>query len=302
MGTSSRARGLIAVAVVAAALGILWPVVGSASPNHTKTVVGSATFTDPTGDSGDGPDVTTVALSDDATKFTFAATIANRPTLTDSDAVQAFLDTDTNSGTGGNGGFEYEVAWIQGQQLLLKWDGSQFAEDKAASFSASYTNGTATFSISKGDLGARAFAFIVATTGDTGDTVADRAPDGADRWVYPTGPPPSPPGPPPPPPPGLVLKATKFTVGKPHAGRRFTVSMVVTVASTRLSVRTSVSCSAKLAGKTVRVAGKGSVLSGRASCTWALPKNTKGKQLKGSITATYLGAKVTRTFSARVLP
>jgi hypothetical protein len=100
----------------------------------------------------------------------------------------------------------------------------------------------------------------------------------------------------------VTLQATKFTVGKAHAGRRFTVSMVVRVAETGLSVKTTVSCTAKVAGKTVRVAGKGSVLSGRASCTWALPKNTRGKQLKGSITANYQGVKLKRSFSTRVLP
>lgn len=310
MGTRSKVKGLIAVAVAAAALGILWPVVGSASPRHTGTVTASDTFTDATGDGGNGPDVTTVSVSNDSSgKITFSAAIANRPGLTDSDGIQAYFDTDKNSGTGGNGGFDYEVAWIQGHQLLLKWDGSQFAEDKPASFSASYTNGTAAFSIAKGDFGgSSAFVFFLTTTGDTGDTTGDRAPDGSAVWNYPTSspapppPPPPPPGSPPPPPPAGTLRATKFVVGKPHAGKRFTVSMVVRVAATGLSVKTTVSCSAKLAGKTVRVTGKGSVLSGRASCTWALPGHTKGKQLKGSITANYQGAKLKRTFSVRVLP
>jgi hypothetical protein len=312
MGTRSKVKGLIAVAVAAAALGVLWPVVGAASPNHAGSIAASATFTDPTGDSGNGPDVTTVSVSDDSSgKITFTATIANRSALTDSDAVQAFFDTDRNSGTGGNGGFDYEVAWIEGHQVLLKWDGSQFADDKAASFSASYKSGAATFSIDKSDFGgSTSFAFILTTTGDAGDTTADRAPDGTAAWGFPSGvptpppppPPPPPPGsPPPPPPPGLALKATKFTVGKPHAGGRFTVSMVVKVASTGLSVKTTVSCSAKLAGKTVRVTGKGSVLSGRASCTWAVPTHSKGGQLKGSITANYQGATVKRTFSVRIL-
>jgi hypothetical protein len=309
MGTRSRVRGLTAVVAAAAILAVVWPVVGTASPSHTSAVAaGSATFTDPTGDSGDGPDVTTVAVSNDSTgKITVAATIANRPALTDADAVTAFFDTDGNSGTGGSGGFEYEVAWIEGHQLLLKWDGSQFADDGASSFSASYTSGTATFSISKNDLGGvTAFSFIVATTGDNGDTTADRAPDGAGTWIYSAGgssQPPPPPGstPPPPPPPG-TLKSTKFTVGKPHAGRRFTVSMVVSVAATGVAVKTAVSCSAKLAGKTVRVVGKGSVQRGRASCTWALPRRTQGKQLRGSIIAAYQGATVRRSFSAPVRP
>jgi hypothetical protein len=311
MGSRSRLKASIVVAVAAAVLGIVWPVVGSASPSHSNARAASATFTDASGDSGDGPDVTTVAVSDASSgKITFTATVPNRPALTDVDAVQAFFDTDRNSGTGGSGGFEYEVAWIDGRQLLMHWDGSQFAEDKAASFSASYKDGQATFSIEKADFGGAAtFAFIVTTTGDGGDTTADRAPDGTAVWGYPSSPgqpppppaPPPPPGSPPPPPPAGTLKATKFAVGKAHAGRRFTVSMVVTVASTKLSVRTSVSCSAKLAGRTVRVTGKGSVLSGRASCTWALPKHSKGEQLRGTIAASYQGAKIRRSFSTRVL-
>jgi hypothetical protein len=50
------------------------------------------------------------------------------------------------------------------------------------------------------------------------------------------------------------------------------------------------------------VTKKGSVFSGKASCTWKLPPNTKGKQLKGSITATYQGAKITKSFSKKILP
>jgi hypothetical protein len=154
------------------------------------------------------------------------------------------------------------------------------------------------------------FNLIVTTTGDSGDTTADRAPNSA-VWAYPSGgsasPPPSPPPPgspppPPPPPSGATLVATGFTVGKPHSGRPFTVAMVVRVKQTGIAVKTTVSCAAKLGTKTIRVYKNGSVLSGRASCTWHLPKNTKGKKLRGSITATYQGAKVKKSFSKTVLP
>jgi hypothetical protein len=309
MGKKSRITGLIAVAALAAAVAILWPVVGTASPK--TAVAGSGTFTDASGDAGDGPDVTTVTVSDDsAGKIDFAAVVGNRPSLTDADAIQAFFDTDKNGGTGSNG-YEYEVAWIQGQQLFMHWDGSQFAIQKPASFTASYSGGKAAFSIAKGDFdGVTTFSFIVTTTGDTGDSTADRAPDGAAVWTYPSGsstgppPPPPPPGSPPPgspPPPAGKLTAKKLTVSSPHAGKRFSVSMVVTVTATGLGVKSAVACSAKIAGKTVPVKTKGSVQSGRAACTWTLPKNTKGKQLKGSITATYQRAKITKSFSKRIL-
>src|SRR6516162_2425151 len=95
MGNKSRITGLIAVASLAAALAILWPVVGAASPKVTGA---SSTYTDASGDNtNDGPDVTTVTVSDDASgTISFAATIGNRSALTDVDAVQAYFDTDKN--------------------------------------------------------------------------------------------------------------------------------------------------------------------------------------------------------------
>ena len=66
VGNSSKLRGFAVAAVGAAILGVVWPVVGAASPSHAKAVAAdSATFTDPTGDSADGPDVTTVDVSDE---------------------------------------------------------------------------------------------------------------------------------------------------------------------------------------------------------------------------------------------
>jgi hypothetical protein len=303
----SRVGALLAVAAAGVLLGVLWP--HGASGQSARTL-DSRTFTDPGGDNRvDGPDITTVQISDDNSgKISFAATIANRPSLTDADAVQAFFDTDRNTGTGGNGGFDYEVAWIAGHQELDKWDGTQFAtQAPPASFSAAYKNGQATFSIGKDDFGGSVtFDFVVTTTGDTGDSTSDRGPDGG-TWGYPAGdkigPPPPPPPPPPgsPPPSGVTLIATGFTAAKPHGGRSYTVSMVVRVKQTGIAVKTTVSCSATLAGKRLKPSRKGSVSSGRASCTWKLPKRSKGKQLRGSISATYKGAKIKKSFSKRVL-
>jgi len=102
MGRRARIIGLIAVAALAAALAILWPVVGSASP---KVAAASSTYTDASGDATNGgPDITTVAVSNDSSgKITFTVTIGNRPALTDVDAIQAFFDTDKNAGTGASG-------------------------------------------------------------------------------------------------------------------------------------------------------------------------------------------------------
>ncbi len=92
-----------------------------------------------------------------------------------------------------------------------------------------------------------------------------------------------------------------MTVGKAHSGATFTVSMVVKVSSTGIAVKTTVTCAAKLSGKTLKASKKGSVQSGKATCSWKIPKKSKGKQLKGSITASYKGAKITRSFSKTVV-
>jgi hypothetical protein len=302
---------LIAIASAGLATAVAWPIVGLAASGHAGKALASESFTDPSGDSGDGPDVTTVQISDDSSgKISFTASVPNRSSLSDVDGVAAFFDTDSNTGTGSSGGFDYEVGWAGNEALLLKWDGTQFSPVTASSFSASFSNGQATFSIQSSDFGgSTSFVFEMTTTGDGGDSIADHAPDSG-AWTYPAGgtaspppppPPPPPPGSPPPPPSGLTLTASKFTVGAPHSGRTVTVSMVVKVKQTDIAVKTAVTCTAKLSGKTLKASKKGSVQSGRASCSWKLPKNTRGKRLTGSITATYLDAKIRKTFSKTVL-
>src|SRR5207244_7392418 len=95
MGTRSRKRAIVAAALGVAVLGIAWPVVGAAASRHplvAGAVPVTETFTDATGDSGDGPDVTTAVLSTDSTgKLAVTVSVPNRPSLTTEDAVQLFL-------------------------------------------------------------------------------------------------------------------------------------------------------------------------------------------------------------------
>jgi hypothetical protein len=94
-----------------------------------------------------------------------------------------------------------------------------------------------------------------------------------------------------------MLVVTAFSVGKATAGKSFTVSF--TVKSAGKGVKGSVSCSAKLDGKPL--AGRQSVSSsGHASCSWSLPFSSHGKRLTGSISESYKGSKVSRSFSAKV--
>jgi hypothetical protein len=284
------------VLVVAAVAGVLAEVASS-------RVTASSTYSDPAGDGKSGPDVTSVAVSDDGSKITFTATIGNRASLTDEDAVQAFFDTDKNVATGG-GSYEYEVAWVSGHELLMHWDGSAFSPISAAGFTGSYQDGKASFVVSSAEFGgSTSFAFIVTTTGNTGGSLSDRAPD-SKTWIYPSGSP-APAGSPPALPPGAPPATPKLATVKPKlapavAGRPFTVTMVVTDAATKKGVNGQLACQAKLGRGSLAVSKRSIASSGKALCTWRLPASAKGKKVTGSMTVAFAGARATRTFSATV--
>ena len=108
--------------------------------------------------------------------------------------------------------------------------------------------------------GSASFTFLVTTTGDTGESLADRAPDGSATWVYPTGTPsPPPPTAPPPGSPPAGGKRAKLKTVKPRlapavAGKAYTVSMIVTDATTKKGVKGKLTCQAKLSGKVLKAA------------------------------------------------
>jgi hypothetical protein len=114
-------------------------------------------------------------------------------------------------------------------------------------------------------------------------------------------PPPPPTTPQPPPPPVKPkLKATKAQVGKAIGGKSFTVSMTVTNTQTGKGVKGQVSCTGRLGGKPSPTSHRSSTASGKSSCSWQLPTTAHGKRFTGAIAATYRGAKISRTFSAKV--
>jgi hypothetical protein len=103
---------------------------------------------------------------------------------------------------------------------------------------------------------------------------------------------------PPVPKPKSKLTVSGFSVGKAQAGRSFTVSF--TVRSSGKGVKGSLSCSAKLNGKQLSASHRSTSSSGRASCSWNLPRSSSGERLAGSISESYRGAKVSRSFSVKV--
>ena len=73
-----------------------------------------------------------------------------------------------------------------------------------------------------------------------------------------------------------------FTPLKPRAGKRFSVSGARVVLGTGETVRAeSVTCSGRLGGKALRLAGR---------CAWSLPPSAKGKRLTVIVKVSYHGA------------
>jgi hypothetical protein len=287
---------------------VAWPVAATASQRSGQRVGGasanSTTFTDPTGDSGNAPDITTTTVSnDDNGQLTWSATMSNRPTLTDKDVITISVDTNGNLSDNRRGA-EYMVSFIKGIPVKLdKLLGNAGTVDPASSFSASYANGVATFSVNVSQIDNP--TQINFQTVASGDNRVPRFPESAPDsgwWNYkilissgggPTGPTGSGGTPP------VKLAETKPVVKGAVAGKTVSVSAVVTNNGTGVRA-TSVTCSGKVAGKSLRGARSGRTASGKISCSWRLPSSGHGKSLTGKIGASYQGRSVSKPFVAKI--
>jgi hypothetical protein len=254
---------------------------------------GSSSFNDPAADSGPGPDITSVVVSnDDAGTITFKVTTANRPAPTEDYSMLIELDTDSNASTGKEGSEFFLLAFAGDGSfnvVLAEHTASGVVVRISSSATGSYSAGVATVSVSKADLrNTSAFQFWVGVDDNPDDDSNwDAAPDDG-TWSYRV----ATPSPPPPP---LKLAAGKPAAmpGPAKAGGAFTVAMTVTRSDDK-PFTGAVACTAKAGAATLRAAGR--AIAGSARCTMRLPKTAKGKRLTGSITATAGTAKVAKTY------
>jgi hypothetical protein len=228
------------------------------------SALAAASFTDPTGDAGAGPDVGAVAVTNDAAgSITFKLTLANRPTLDADDTVVLVLDSDRNAATGSEGADYAAVVGMTGS-TLLKWDGANFAEFGHGPFTAGVSGGQATVTVSKADLGNTTSLDFGAVTldSDADDSALDVAPDDG-WWTYTlTAPEPEAAE--------LESVSARFATMPARAGRVFAVTRVTGHLSNGKTVRiSSYRCAAKVAGRALRPGAK---------CSWRLPSTSKGKR------------------------
>ena len=287
----------IAVAVIA-----LPTAASGALSSPAAPAANSTTYQDSVGEDPAAPDITTiVASNDDAATITFRINTPNRASYAQDIAVFVDIDSDANQATGDpeNFGAEYGVWLIQGEAVLVKWDGSNYVlSSTQASLSYSWSGGP-TIKINASDLGnTRRFNFGVATVAGVVFDPTTGAPDctNCHRDFAPTI--------------GFYpyqLQVTKPTLvvkrvsaGKPVAGKPFTLRMVAARSDTGAVVQNGrVTCVGR-AGNTRLKAKVQRVIGGAATCTWTLPPGSKGKRFRGSVSVVFEGLKASESFTSRI--
>lgn len=255
---------------------------------------GSASYADASGDSGSGPDITSVQVTnDDRGNVTFTIALPNRPSPTPELFLLVFLDTDSDANTGDPqaGGADYALASDGGAAGLGKWNGSRHAFSVPASLVTSYAAGTLRISISAADLGTTSgFRFWIGVDDAEDEDNWDAAPDRG-MWSY-----------------TIATAPLRLTAGqvvlqpaRPVSGGAFSASIAVRRSDTGAPLtQATVTCRLMLDGRPLAGASGRVAAGGRATCAARVPRGAAGKLLRGTVTVRSGTASVTKTFSVRI--
>jgi hypothetical protein len=252
-------------------------------------LAGSATsaglYRDATGDSGSAPDITGAIVTSAGGQLVFTVSLTSLASVGNSQ-TQLFVDSDANPSTGNPDlvGTDYvfvddpaKQAWYFGHWTGSDWDW----ETPWSTVTLLRLASTLVITVNRSELSntnqLNLWARTVLRGGSAGDV--DVAPD-AGVWNYDL----------PSDGPDIrgVVTATKPAAG-PRAGKPFTVTVTGLQLppdgeSTPAVPRPDkYSCAAKLAGRKLNGRGTG-------GCTFALPKNARGKRLVVAVTVQYEGA------------
>ena len=289
--------------VVAAVLGLCVVFAG---------VAVAASFTDPTGDvlvlpegsTLTGLDMTAVEVTNTPDGLlTLRVTLAGAPPALPGplSLVAFFIDADKNAATGDEGLdalVAHGVDDTGSAAILALWDDAvgDYVERPTTALTTSYLNGVVELTLPRSELlDTRGFTFgVTSVVVGANDSVAlDVVPDADELLTYDLV------GIPPQVPPRLTATSPVGSPAHPRAGKRFAVTSLVTRADTGLLVSAgSVGCSVHVGAGKVRASGKLGVAGAR--CTLTVPKNAKGKVLRGTMTIRALGSTTKRAFNFRV--
>jgi hypothetical protein len=272
----------------------------------TGTQAGAlASFGDATGDHGKtetliAPDIGGVQVSNTPDGvITFRVAIENYSELPPRSRIVTLFDLDRDVETA-ELGFERAVSHLGDatgptRVVFEQWDEPSFGyvQIPASTITSSFSGGVYTMSISRSELGNTAgfnFALFTILFGENQrDRVGDIAPN-ENRWSYDLVGLPSP---------TLSTARVIAMPARPLAGKTFTIAALVRRSDTGGALSAaSVSCTARVGQARVRAVGRFS--EGRARCVVSVPRNAKGKTLRGTLTVRAAGARLTRAFSYRV--
>jgi hypothetical protein len=293
------------ILLTAALAGLLVALPTAALGGSARTTANSQTFADSTGEDAAAPDITGVVVSnDDAGMITFKINVSNRPTLTTDMSFQLVLDTDqvTTTGDPDVPGGDYLIELDPGSVGLFQWNGTDYAfAASQTSLTYSYDATGATIRISAADLGktkgmnfqvfaASGIAVDAAGNPDYTNAHADFAPDlGHGLYTYKVVT-------------KLSLSVVAFTTAPKPAkhGKTFVAALAVNESDTAGPVQAgTVTCAATIAFKHIATLGH-ALKNGIVGCSWHLPATSKGKTMRGTVTVTVQGTKVTKSFTAKI--
>jgi hypothetical protein len=270
--------------------------VGAAAARLTGN---TASYVDPSGDGASAPDVSAVEIAnDDRGDVTVRVSLANRQAPAAEDWVALFLDVDDVKDGEGTLQPEYAVvADADGGHFLRLGDGEpqEVPSLVLTNFSSSFANGVLTLRFNQRDLQDTTALNLWLRAGTEGDEYDD-APDGDAVWEY------------------RVVSPTLYVLAfaPPKAVRAGqTVRGLLTVRGARQGTA-RIGCTATIGGRRIQgkadwftfslavAGGTTSVVKADPRCAWAIPKDARGKLMRGTMTVSQDGLQVSRAFSARV--
>jgi hypothetical protein len=271
-----------------------------------------------------GPVISSVVVSSDDKTITFQVNTPNRPSFTADMVYRIYVDSDNTPSTGDpeTGGAEVDlrVSALTGSTKLQRffWDGSGWpavpgGSDGTFSYAGGLTVTVPRWVVEASDsrigptptirFGVNVWSGLGydSTTGtfDYSNGHRNDAPfDLTDLYSYDFES-----GTHEPPRPREAIIASKVTISTARAGKTFTAFMTVTSSQSGLpAFDVSLACVARIGGKTLPVLRRSVSKAGRATCSWRLPKTSRGKLIKGAITASFPGEPyASRSFTARIL-